>query len=156
MSKIIFGIIIVILIAGGVFYLFNKQPVETSIDNGAMMEKKDGATMPVPGEPVTDGEMMTQSATVDISDDGFSPETLKIKAGTTIMFRNKSSRESWPASAVHPEHKVYPDQDSCFAGKFTGCGIPSGGEWSYTFQQKGSWKYHDHKLPTLRGTIIAE
>ncbi len=95
-------------------------------------------------------------ATIEISDNGFSPATLTVKAGTTVTFKNVGTGDSWPASAKHPLHLVYLDQDSCFAGKFTGCGIPGGGSWSYTFKQKGSWAYHDHLRSTLFGKIIIE
>ena len=82
--------------------------------------------------------------TIIYSDTGFSPSTVTVAAGTTVAFKNSSSHGMWPASAQHPTHILYPDQNSCFAGVFTNCTVAPGGTFSYKFNQVGSWGYHDH------------
>ncbi len=98
---------------------------------------------------------------IEITSSGFSPGTLEIKQGETVKFVNKDSNEHWPASAVHPTHTIYPNSDIRKCGTdeekniFDACrGLKQEEEYSFKFDMKGSWKYHDHLAPGLRGTII--
>lgn len=97
------------------------------------------------------------------TDSGYSPRTLKVKVGEIVTFKNQSSQAMWPASAMHPSHTVYsgtslsehcPDTTGT---AFDACtGIQPGNSWSFTFNKKGNWKYHDHLNPSFTGTIIVE
>ena len=96
--------------------------------------------------------------TVEIIESGFSPNVLTIKVGETVTFVNKDSRQHWPASNVHPTHTAYPGSDieKCGAGAniFDACnGLAQGETFSFTFDQRGSWEYHDHLNPRLIGTV---
>ncbi|MBI4232384.1 S-layer homology domain-containing protein [Candidatus Peregrinibacteria bacterium] len=102
--------------------------------------------------------------TVDITEDGFSPEELSVKKGDTVKWVNKDADEKhWPASNDHPTHTDYPgtanskcdtdDED----GIFDACsGLEENASWSFTFDEVGSWDYHDHLSPSLTGTITVE
>lgn len=95
--------------------------------------------------------------TVEIIASGFSPNTLTIKAGGTATFVNKDAAQHWPASALHPTHAVYPEAGGCIGSRFDACrGLEAGEEFEFTFNEKGTWKYHDHLNPTLFGTIVVE
>lgn len=99
----------------------------------------------------------TTKQTVEITPSGFSPNTLTINAGDTVTFVNKDSTLHWPASAVHPTHTVYPESGGCIGSKFDACkGLAQGETFSFTFNQKGAWKYHDHLNPGLTGTIVVQ
>ncbi len=111
----------------------------------------------------TTATTLPKENTVEIILSGFNPETLIVKQGTTVTFVNKDSKDHWPASAVHPTHQLYPGSDISKCGTseknmiFDACrGLKSGESWQFTFNEKGSWKYHDHLTPSLRGTIIVE
>lgn len=141
MSKSIFiiGVVVVVLVgAGAMWYFQQPQP---------------SAPAPLPGMRI-----------ITYSDNGYSPEKLTIKKGDTVTFKNESSRVTWPATDIHPQHKVYPGSDiqKCFDGSdksmlFDSCGdVQPGGEWSFTFREAGMWRYHDHKRPTETGTLIVE
>lgn len=102
-----------------------------------------------------------QIKTITYTDSGFSPSTLNISAGTTVKFVNNSSLSVWPASAMHPTHKEYPGSDivKCVTGEiiFDACrGIAPGESWSFTFDIKGAWKYHDHLKASNFGTITVK
>ncbi len=102
-------------------------------------------------------EVMVSEAVIEITDKGFSPKELTIKAGTTVVFKNFGDGESWPASAKHPSHSAYPELGGCIGSKFDACkNLKKGESWSFQFNQKGSWGYHDHLRPTLFGKIIVE
>lgn len=94
------------------------------------------------------------NTTVTFSDSGYAPATVTIKKGVTVTFVNASARSTWPASAFHPTHTVYPTTGGCLGSMFDACrGLGNGESWTFTFDQAGSWKYHDHLNPSFRGTI---
>ena len=97
------------------------------------------------------------------TDSGFSPNLLTIKLGETVTFKNESSKPTWPASAMHPTHKVYPGSDieKCGTAEeskiFDACrDIPAGGSWSFGFDNVGTWGYHDHLDASKFGKIIVQ
>ncbi len=108
--------------------------------------------------------LVPQAATVPASknvvsytDAGFSPGTITIKAGDTVIWVNNSSNPLWVASAVHPTHGVYPTTGGCLGSTFDACkGFDPGTSWSFKFDSKGSWKYHDHLNPGARGKVVVE
>ena len=100
---------------------------------------------------------------IEITSDGFSPNELKIKKGDDVTWINKDSGEYWPASAMHPTHTVYPGSDINKCGTdeekniFDVCkGLKQDESFSFTFNEKGTWFYHDHLNPKLFGKIIVE
>ena len=128
------------------------------------------APQPIPQpETVTETEetpeIETPSAThtIEITRDGFNPSTSTISKGDTVNFINKQAIASWPASAVHPTHKVYPGSDinKCDTAEqsdtFDACRRLSQEEtFSFTFNERGNWRYHDHLNPTTTGTITVQ
>ena len=95
--------------------------------------------------------------TIEITASGFNPSTLTISAGETVTWINRGSSQAWPASAVHPTHKDYPETGGCIGSKFDACKRLKPGEaYSFTFNQKGDWSYHDHLNSGSIGTIIVQ
>src|SRR3989344_2156651 len=93
--------------------------------------------------------VLNQDSTIKITADGFEPKTLTVKTGTTVTFMNEDSDKHWPASAMHPTHAAYPGSNIKKCGTeekiFDACkGIGQGESFSFTFNEKGSWRYHDH------------
>ncbi len=112
-------------------------------------------------EPTLTEDAPAPSSIVKISASGFEPKTLTVKAGTTVTFINEDSNKHWPASAMHPTHKVYPGSgiEKCGTAEetniFDAClGLAQGELFSFTFNEKGSWRYHDHLSVSLTGTIV--
>ncbi len=104
-----------------------------------------------------------QTFTVLITDEGYSPQTLNIDVGNKVIWRHEGAQQNWPASASHPTHKVYPNSGIEKCGTedediiFDAChGLVNGDEWSFTFDEAGSWNYHDHLHPNLWGKIIVK
>lgn len=123
---------------------------ETS-ENGSTTTQNEDAD---PDNETTQEEGTSITAEIIVyTDSGFSPSTLTIAAGTTVAFQNNSSGSFWPASDNHPTHTLYPE-GSC---SFDPCeSIEAGGSWSFTFNETGTWGYHDHLSPGRGGTIIVE
>jgi plastocyanin len=86
---------------------------------------------------------------ISMTDEGYSPSTVTIKQGETIVFENNSSMDNWPASNIHPTHEIYSEFDPKRP-------IASGDSWSFTFDQAGIWRFHDHLTPSFVGTITVE
>ncbi len=80
-----------------------------------------------------------QSAVVPVTfnPEGVTPQTLTLKVGDSIEFRNSDLKPHWPASNPHPQHTLYPEFDSQK-------GIAPGETWVFKFEKAGSWKFHDH------------
>lgn len=86
---------------------------------------------------------------VTLGESGFVPQNISIKQGDSITFRSNLSEPFWPASDLHPTHGIYPEFDPQEP-------VEASSSWQFTFDKKGSFKYHDHLNPLYRGTIIVE
>ena len=107
-------------------------------------------------DPVTKKQDVKEN-TVEITASGFNPQTLTVNSGDVVSFLNKDTALHWPASALHPTHNVYPEPGGCVGSKFDACqGLNKDEVFAFKFNQKGTWKYHDHLNPSLFGTIIVK
>ncbi len=93
------------------------------------------------------------TVTIMYTDEGFSPATVTITKGSTVIWKNNSTKQFWPASGNHPSHLLYPEQTTCFAGVFTNCKIDVGGTYTMKFDLVGTWPYHDHLNSSHYGSI---
>ena len=99
-------------------------------------------------------EVMSSEIIVEITSDGFSPSSVTIVKGTTVTFINMDSSAHRPASNPHPAHTGYPEESDCAGSAFDPCeNIAAGESWSFTFNEVGSWGYHDHPSSGMTGTI---
>jgi plastocyanin len=87
---------------------------------------------------------------ISYSNTCFDPANRTIKLGDTIKFiDNSKTRSMWPASNDHPSHLVYPEFDPKKS-------IAPGDSWSFTFNKKGVWGYHDHLKSNCTGVITVQ
>ena len=104
-----------------------------------------------------------QQHAIAYTDEGYSPKSLMIKAGDTVVWTNNSTQDMWTATALHPTHTVYPGSDIKKCGSagaeqmFDSCQrIAGGGSWSFLFTELGTWNYHNHVGVSHTGSIIVE
>lgn len=90
-----------------------------------------------------------ESVQMIMQDAGYQPENLKIELSQTVTFKNNSQQDKWPASNIHPTHGIYPQFDPQKA-------VKPGENWSFTFERKGIFPYHDHLNPNITGIIEVE
>ena len=93
---------------------------------------------------------------ITFTDAGFEPSTVAIKKGQTVRWMNNSSTNTWPASAVHPTHSIYPQKSAsdCLGSSFDACrGLAKGETWDFTFNDVGTWKFHDHLHASKTGSV---
>lgn len=149
MKTLIILIIAAVIVGGGYMVFKNSKSDEsaTSEDLG----------MPVPGEAGTPEMVVESEKVISYTDTGYTPAAFSIKAGETVVFKNESSNNMWPASANHPTHDGYPTTGGCLGSTFDACqGIPPGGSWPFKFEVAGNWKYHDHLTSKYFGSITVE
>ena len=81
-----------------------------------------------------------------LSKEGYVPRDITIAAHDTIEFSTTEHVPFWPASNVHPTHRLYSEFDPKEP-------IPPSETWSFTFDKVGEWRYHDHIAPFHTGVI---
>lgn len=127
---------------------------ETQTDASAPVATPPAAPNPTPApKPDTHFSSGEEADGVDtqvfeISYDGtsYTPNTLSIKSGDIVVFKNKSKDKFWPASNPHPLHTDYPEFDPKKP-------VGAGQTYEFKFLKAGTWKFHDHLNPVARGTI---
>jgi len=160
-------LITILLVAGvGIWLVANRaeapesatmNPSETHTDVSSVSPEPmtdNGVDNPEPGA----GEDMF-AALVTYTDSGFEPAVVTIKKGETVRFVDQSTGGMWVASAKHPTHAVYPQKSEtdCLGSSFDSCRALSAGEfWEFTFDEAGTWKYHNHVQPGHVGTVVVE
>lgn len=166
MNKNIFliGLGIAIVIAAGVLVFKDKpEPVATTVTETPQTENTPAvAANAEVGTDVglEDGTLPTPAASpviITFSDTGYSPASVTIKKGETVRYVNNSSMGTWPASANHPSHTIYPQKSAsdCLGSSFDSCrDLKPGESWEFTFNEVGTWGYHDHSHAKFRGTVV--
>ncbi len=152
MNKIVIAIVAVaVVIVGGYFLLKSQQP-STPNSNIAPQRSSQGTPQTFPSStapaPVTQ-ETPSVKNVVTYDELGFSPNIIRVKVGTTVIFKNQESELMWVASNPHPIHTDYSGLDAKR-------GYAKGESYSFTFTKSGSRKYHNHLNPGEGGTIIVE
>lgn len=90
-----------------------------------------------------------KTITVQMTDSGFSPAQVTVKAGDMVRFTNSGSIAHWPASGVHPTHQLCPGFDALRP-------IDPGTSYTYTFSTAKECPMHDHLNPSLKGKIVVQ
>jgi plastocyanin domain-containing protein len=84
--------------------------------------------------------------TVVLTERGYEPAHIEIRRGTRVVFKTTRKQEYWPASNTHPWHRIYPTFDPKEP-------VQPSESWTFTFDQIGTWGYHDHLRPFFTGTV---
>ena len=125
-------IVIAVVILGGLFFLFKPKTESATPQLNQTVNSKE--------------KQVVDTKTIVMKPDSFEPKNITVQKNTRVIFKNEDTQDRWPASALHPTHGVYPEFDPQE-------NIKPGGEWSFVFDKVGSWKYHDHLMPSLTGEI---
>ena len=154
-NKIILFIVGVLLL-GGVFVLSknqNKMAPITQDQQAAIEEEAEGTEEAM--EEETDEEALegdedkaAEDIEVTVTDTGFEPQTITVKAGTKVVWENHTQVTADVSSAQHPTHLVYPPLN---LGNFE-----PDKTVELVFSEPGTYKYHDHLNPSMFGTVVVE
>lgn len=127
-SVIIFAVVALIVLGGAGFALTRDPKTATSDNNSTQTPAPRGTEV------------------ITYTNDGFSPSTITVKAGSTFTVRNNSSRVLQFDSNPHPQHTDNPELN---IGS-----ISPGKSQTITVQTTGSFKYHNHLNDSHQGTLI--
>ncbi|MDB5237206.1 MAG: hypothetical protein JWL88_308 [Parcubacteria group bacterium] len=161
-NTVIAIIVVLVLAVGGYFLFANKAtaPVDTAPGMSASATISASST-----NTMATGTAMTgpaSSFTVTYTDQGFSPKSFNVSAGTAVHFVNDSSHPMWVAVGDHPTHTTYDgtsEQQHCSSGtntngSFDECGsVGKGAVYSYTFTKTGTFSFHNHVHASDLGTV---
>ncbi|OGK13881.1 hypothetical protein A3C98_01860 [Candidatus Roizmanbacteria bacterium RIFCSPHIGHO2_02_FULL_37_15] len=163
MNKTLLIVIIAGLLLAGVFVLSKNQSTvgpstqteqTTDQDNGddveekdEVMEKEDKAEEKE-DEAMEEAEDESERTVVSVTDTGFEPQTVTVKVGTKVVWRNKTNATVNVSSAKHPTHLEYPPLNLA--------NFEPGETISLVFTEAGTYKYHDHLNPSKFGTVVVE
>lgn len=89
------------------------------------------------------------TVTVDMRPGLFEPTNLELKKDQKVCWVNNDTINRWPASNIHPTHEIYSEFDPKR-------GLTPGETWCFVFDKPGIWKFHDHLVPELVGTITVD
>jgi plastocyanin len=86
---------------------------------------------------------------VNLTKDGFDPDTIVIAKGDRITWKNSDTRKRWPSSNSHPTHEEYKtSKKGCIGSALDACrGLRNGETYSFVFDNEGVFGMHDHFLP---------
>ena len=143
MNKILIGVVVLIAIGAVILFKLNKSDNAVSTSPATIQKVE-------PTQSVTDtvSPTATKEGVITLTGSGFSPSTITVKAGTKVMWENKSGETAAINSAVHPTHLVYPPLN---LGSFN-----NGESISLVFDKAGTYKYHNHLNPSQFGTVVVE
>ena len=133
MNKTIIAIILVLVLIGG--YLTFRNMGSTNTPSTVL------------SSPTVSPISQTET-NVTVTQDGFNPSTITVKAGTDIIWTNKSGGPVTVNSDNHPTHLLYPELN---LGEFS-----DGSSVSVILTKPGTYTYHNHLQPSQKGTIIVQ
>lgn len=169
--------IVAILVVGGLIWWFTSSrgaSVQTSDEqaNTANVPPASGvpeapsltgtSTESGSGTPVQSGQSGPTTVMVTYDGSSFSPSTVTIHQGDTVMWMDNGNQPMEVASDPHPVHNGYDGttrQTHCAAGysgpaPFDECA--PGTQFSFTFTKTGSWGYHNHLDQSQGGTVVVQ
>ena len=130
-------IIIVFVGAIGAFMVWGGKK-----ENSAPLAKSEEASTPV--QIQTKEEIVT----VTLSDTGFTPKEITVKAGTKVVWTNSSGKAATVDSADHPTHRL---------NTFLNLGaVFDGASVQVAFDKAGTYPYHNHYNSNDTGTVTVE
>ncbi|MBI4067234.1 cupredoxin domain-containing protein [Candidatus Gottesmanbacteria bacterium] len=153
MNKLYIALAVIAIIAIGGYMMMRGQKTTSPVSENTTTVPTQVVQEVTPTveamEKVSPAEETMEKVVVNYTDDGFSPKSVSVKVGTPVTFINQSSTPMWVASAPHPQHTDLPGFDQLKS-------VEKGGEYTYTFQKAGNWKYHNHLAASNFGSVTVE
>jgi len=85
-------------------------------------------------------------ATITIKELKFEPDTVTIKVGQSVTWKNEDRRS----------HHIMSGAPPVMTDEFVSPVLEKGDSWSFTFEKPGEYPFHDMKVPGLLGRVIVE
>lgn len=140
--------VLVVVVGGGIFWMVRQEPAAN--DNNTAIEPTSSPssdTSTTGTDSPTDAPAATET-TITYSGSGFSPSTITVKTGDTVVIKNTSTRNVQFDSDPHPAHTTNPELNVN--------DVAPGESRSFVVNTKGTFGYHNHLNASQKGTIIVE
>lgn len=137
MNKATLGVIIAIIVIAGAIWLYTANNPEQTPSPSGTQEEGTPELSDTPDIPNTQANLQTT-----IRGFAFTNKTIKIKAGTTIIWTNEDT----------VGHTVTSDSGTELNSKL----LAKGESYSHTFTTVGTYNYHCAPHPSMKGTVIVE
>jgi plastocyanin len=146
MRNALIAVVVVLVLAGGYFLVNNKSQTTTTTPTPSASSTENQT----PSTAITQSieEDASKETNITLTQDGFAPQTVTIKAGEKVVWTNNSGDVATVNSSKHPTHQDYPPLN---LGQFQ-----DGEKLELVFDKPGTYMYHDHLNPTRFGKIIVE
>lgn len=145
------AVLILIVVAGGFFYSRNKSATQSQSTTQATItptSQPSNAPSTSPSTNASPSGSVMQQNTVTLTSNGFEPQTLTIKTGEKVTWKNMSGTVATVNSDPHPVHTLWP---------FLNLGNFQNGETlSVTFDKAGTYTYHNHFEASEKGTVVVK
>lgn len=141
--------VVVAVIALGAFWMLRGQPageiVPTVSPTPTPTASPISGDLPGVVSSPTSPSIPRSGVTVSVTAVGFNPSRLDVPVNGTVTFVNNDTQSRQPSSEPHPLHTNYPPLNSPV--------LASGQSFTVTFTRAGTFGFHDHLNPGLRGTV---
>lgn len=144
-NKFLILIIAILIIAGGVLLLSNQAKNKNTVSNKPEIKSSAVITQ---SANASRSPKKIEEIIVTATDAGFSPKEIKTKAGTKVVWLNKSNGTITVNSDEHPTHRLYPMLNLGSFGKNSSVQV--------VFDKTGTYKYHNHLNASQSGTVFVE
>lgn len=139
--------VLALVVLGGVFLFKKSMTAKPSVttENVAPSLKPEVTVSP---EASSSTKPVASQVEVVLGASGFSPVSVTIKAGSKVVWTNKSGGIATVNSDPHPQHTNDPFLN---LGRFA-----DGGTLELVFEKTGIYKYHNHLNASQTGTVVVE
>jgi plastocyanin len=141
-----------VLVGVGAWALTKDDGAETSTTSQSSASSTSPSDTSTPqnenGQQNTTEENAPTDVVITYTDDGFTPASVTVKAGTPITVKNESTKVLEFASDDHPDHT---DNSELNIGD-----VPQGSSKTLIINTTGTWGYHNHEHDDDSGRIVVE
>lgn len=146
-SKLIVGGILLVVLLGAGWFL-NQQGVLSRTSQTALKLWQEFLSLESPLTPAV--KPPVPLAQITVTAQGFVPQTILIKKGSSVNWTNRDNKPHQIASDPHPTHSLLP---ALGKGKL----LPAGSSFTLTFDKAGTFSYHDEENPLkFKGVVIVK
>ena len=128
------GLVLLILVVGVFLFLNNKT-------NNSKTAQQTNTSQPTQAKQV-------KEASVTVTNSGFDPAVINIKAGTTVIWINKSGQNATVNSDIYPNNLLW---------SFLNLGeFDNNSNVSVVFEKIGKYTYYNQLNPDQKGTVVVQ
>lgn len=138
MSKVIIAVVALVVVGGGAWALSSDS------DDNATNSNTTGTAQTKPSTSSQTDEKQSVS-TIVYDGTTFTPNQMAVKSGSKVTIKNTSSVVLELDSDPHPTHTTDKDLNVGI--------VAPGASQTFTVTKKGTFGYHNHIVPTQKGTI---